>query len=198
MMRTRVVALAAATATALSGCSMLSGDEGSDSTSASESPASSESGQGSAEGSGDATTKTALAAGVDPDNPPKAIAKGVFHPADSDTVEATTIELLKLQPKDNVMLAVFRVTGEGRGNEVASVYDLLGNRPFEPVFIDLENLEKYRVIEDLTLNEVYTEAPLGDPIYMFTAYPLPRDGVEKMDLRMAEQMGAIEGVPMPQ
>lgn len=198
-MRTRVVALAAATATALSGCSMLSSDG--DSSGSSGSSESSQSGQGSggdSEGeSGEATTQTALASGIDPEDPPKPIAEGTYTP-NGDEVESTKIELVKLQPKDNVMLAVFRFTGDGRGNADASVYDLMGGRSFEPVLIDLENLEKYTIVEDLSSNSVYTEAPLGEPFYFFTAFPLPRDGVESMDLRLAEQMGAVEDVPMPQ
>ncbi|NYF98266.1 hypothetical protein [Janibacter cremeus] len=191
-MRTRAVALAAATATALSGCSMLSSDG--DSSGSSES---SESGQASEGESGEATTQTALAAGIDPEDPPKAIAEGTFK-SSSDDVSSTKIELLKLQPKDNVMLAVFRFTGDGRGNAETSVYDLMGKRSFDPVLIDLKNLEKYTTVDDLSPSPVYTKAPLGDPMYYFTAFPLPRDGVEAMDLRMAEQMGAIEDVPMPQ
>lgn len=191
MMRTRVVALAAATATALSGCSMLSSDADSSGSSGSAESSSESGGE-----SGEITTKTALAAGIDPENPPKAIAKGTFHP-NSDDVESTTIELVKLTRKENVMLAVFRFTGEGRGNQATSIYDLLGNQSVEPVFIDLENLEKYSVVDDLS-SDLHTRAPLGEPMYYFTAFPLPRDGVESMDLRMTEQMGAVEDVPMPQ
>lgn len=95
------------------------------------------------------------------------------------------------------MLAVFRFTGEGRGNETTSVFNLLGGNIFRPELIDLEKLEKYSVVEDLH-SDISTRAPLGEPIYYFTAFPLPRDGVESMDLRLTEQMGAIEDVPMPQ
>lgn len=195
-MRTRAVALAAATATALSGCSMLSLDgDSSGSSESSESSDSSESAQDSGGDSGDATTQTALAAGIDPEDPPKAIAEGTFKP-NSDDVESTKIELVKLTPKDNVMLAVFRFTGEGRGNQATSIFSLLGSHSFRPELIDLENLEKYSVVGDLN-SDVNTRAPLGEPMYYFTAFPLPRDGVESMDLRMTEQMGAIEDVPMP-
>lgn len=195
VMRTRIVALAAATATALSGCSMLPTDG--DSSGSSGSSESSESGQGSGGESGEATTQTALAAGIDPQDPPEPIAKGTFRP-NSDDVESTTIELVKLTPKDNVLLAVFRFTGEGRGNEMTSIYDLIGDQPFNPVFIDLKNLEQYENVDDLTTEVVTTKAPLGDPVYLFTAFPLPRDGVTEMDLRLTPQSGAIEGVPMPQ
>ncbi len=204
MMRTRAVALAAAAATTLSGCSMLTGAQESDSTGASQSAGSSESSGGSAsdqssgDEGGDATTTTALAAGIDPENPPKPIAKGVFRPTDSKTVESTTIELIKLQPKDNVMLAVFRFTGEGRGTESTSIRRLMGDHEFKPVLIDLKNLEKYSTIKDLSTVDWMTKAPLGESMYYFTAFPLPRDGVETMDLRLSDQMGAIEGVRMPQ
>ena len=187
-MRTRVIAVAAAAATALSGCSMLSTD-GDDS-------GSSSSDESSVVEGGEESAKTALAAGVDPEDPPEPVATGTFSPS-SDDVDTTTIELVKLQPKDNVMLATFRLTGEGRGNASTSVYDLLGGQRFSPVFVDLDNLEKYKNIEDLSTDNFSTKAPLGEPVYVFTAFPLPRSGVEQMDLQLTQQSGSIEGIPMP-
>ena len=187
-MRTRVIAVAAAAATALSGCSMLS-TEGDDSGS------SSSDGSSVVEG-GEESAKTALAAGVDPEDPPEPIATGTFSPS-SDSIETVTIDLLKLEAKDNLMLATFRFTGEGRGNASTSIRNMIGGG-FYPVFIDLENLEKYKSVDDLKTDEWSTAAPLGEPVYLFTAFPLPRDGVTEMDLQLTEQSGSIEGVPMPQ
>lgn len=186
-MRTRAIALGAAAVLALSGCSMLGGDdEGADATS-----------QTSAVVTGNPDENGAKVAGIDLDNPPAAIAEATLT-VDRDAIEETKIELLELRRDDNVMLATFRLTGEGRGTEKASGYDLLGNSAFAPVFIDMKNLEKYRHVEDLSSNEVDASAPLGQPVYLFTAFPLPRDGVTAMDLRVTSESPAIEDVPMPQ
>lgn len=195
-MRTRVVALAAATATALSGCSMLSSDsDSSGSSGSSESSQSEGSGEGS-EVNADTQENGAIEAGFDPANPPEPIAKSTMVTNQGD-VETTTIELLELRRDENVMLATFRLTGEGRGTETLSASELLGLNGFEPVFIDMKNMEKYKAVDDLTSAIHAAQAPLGEPVYMFTAFPLPREGVETMDLRAAPSAPAIKDVPMP-
>ncbi|WP_338749309.1 hypothetical protein [Janibacter alittae] len=193
-MRTRVVALAAATATVLSGCSMLEQDESASDSSQSQSAEGSESSSDNA----DAEENGAKAANIDLDNPPEAIAEVTLDRLNHDTVEETTVELVELRRDDNVMLATFRLTGEGRGTQLTSAYDLLGDTGFDPVFVDMDNMEKYRNVDDLTSDSVLTKAPLGDPLYMFTAFPLPREGVEAMDLQILSARPEIVDVPMPQ
>lgn len=187
-MRTRAIALGAAAALALSGCSMLGGDD---------EGAGSSSSQTSGVVTGNPDENGAKTAGIDLENPPAAIAEATLN-VDRDAIEETKIELLELRRDDNVMLATFRLTGSGRGTEKASGYDLLGNSSFAPVFIDMKNLEKYRHVEDLSSDEVDASAPLGQPVYLFTAFPLPRDGVTAMDLRVTSESPAIEDIPMPQ
>lgn len=187
---TRAVALAAATALALGGCSMLGGDEDSGGSSETSSSASSSSGTVSGGENG------AKEAGIDLENPPKPIAQATIKHVGED-VDSTKIELLELSREDNVMLATFRLTGDGRGNETKSAYDLLGSNSFEPVFIDMKNLEKYESVEDLTSDELRAQAPLGEPVYVFTAFPLPRDGVSSMDLRVTSDAPVIQDIPMP-
>lgn len=190
-MRARVIALGAATALALTGCSMLGGDDaGSDGSSSSAS-------QSSGVVNGDANANGAKSAGIDQKNPPKPIAEQTIT-VNKDSVDETTIELLELRRADNVMLATFRLTGEGRGTESKSAFRLLGTSSFEPTFIDMKNLEKYKHVDDLTSDTVKAEAPLGQPVFMFTAFPLPRDGVTEMDLRVTSDAPAIEDIPMPQ
>ena len=192
-MRTRVIALGAAAAVALSGCSMMGGDD-------EETPDSSQtSSEASAASSGDNSSENgAKQAGIDLENPPKPIAKAVLRPSggSSDNIESTEIELLELRRDDNVMYAVFRMTGEGRGTEETNANALLGSVFFRPVFLDMENLEKYKHINDLTSSRS-ASAPLGEPIYVFTAFPLPREGVDSMDLQIADELPTIEDVPMP-
>ncbi|QBF47564.1 hypothetical protein [Janibacter limosus] len=187
--RTRAIALGAATAVALSGCSMLGGgdDRGS--------AGSSSSSQTSGVVTGD-DANGAKAAGIDLKNPPKAIAEQTIT-VDQDSVDETKVELLELRRDDNVMLATFRLTGTGRGTEDKSAFKLLGWTSFAPVLIDMKNLEKYKHVEDLTSDDVTAEAPLGQPVYMFTAFPLPKDGVTEMDLRVTSESPAIEDIPMP-
>lgn len=196
-MRTRAIALAAATGVALSGCSMIGAeDAGGDSTTAT-----SESSQ-SAEGSQDAAEEEpsengAAQAGFDAENPPEPIGQLKLTNVD-DVVESTTIDLLQLRRDENVMLATFRLTGEGRGAEGTTAFSLLGDESFRPVFIDLENMEKYNSIADLTSNYARATAPLGEPVYLFTAFPLPREGVTEMDLQVVSTAQVIEDVPMPE
>lgn len=186
-MHTRAIALGAAAVLALSGCSMLGGDdEGADATS-----------QTSGVVTGNPDENGAKTAGIDLENPPAAIAEATVK-INKDSVDETKIELLELRRDDNVMLATFRLTGEGRGTENKSASKLLGWNSFQPVLIDMKNLEKYRHVEDLSSDEVDASAPLGQPVYLFTAFPLPRDGVTSMDLRVTSESPAIEDVPMPQ
>lgn len=195
-MRTRVVALAAATATALSGCSMLS-PGGDSSESQSQSSGSGEESESSGTVNADTEKSGAKAANIDTDNPPKAIASVTLDRLNHDTVEETKVELVELRKDTNVMLATFRLTGEGRGTEPTSAFALLGNNSFRPVFVDMENMEKYRNVNDLTSSDIGVEAPLGQPLYMFTAFPLPRAGVETMDLQIVSARAEIVDVPMP-
>lgn len=186
--RIRAIALSAAGAMALSGCSMLGGDE------ESSSPSSSSASSGVVDG--DANENGAKNAGIDLDNPPKPIAEATIKNV-GDSIDSTTIELLELRAEDNVMLATFRLTRDGRGNEEQSAFDLLGDSSFRPVFIDMENLEKYGHVDDLTSGVADAEAPLGEPVFIFTAFPLPKDGVSSMDLRVTSESPSIEDVPMP-
>jgi hypothetical protein len=188
--RRRAIALGAATAVALSGCSMLGGgDDGGSADSSSSS-------QTSGAVTGDADANGAKAAGIDLKNPPKAIAEQTIR-VDQDSVDETKVELLELRRDDNVMLATFRLTGTGRGTEDKTAFKLLGWTSFAPVLIDMKNLEKYKHVEDLTSDEITAAAPLGQPVYMFTAFPLPRDGVTEMDLRVTSESPAIEDIQMP-
>jgi len=186
-MKTHVTTLAVAVTVALSGCSMLGGDD----------EAGSSSSESSGVVNGDTSKNGAKEAGIDLKNPPKAIGETTLRAIDSENVDTTTVELLELRRDDNVMLATFRLTGDGRGTEMASAYDLLGESSFEPVFVDMKNMEKYRNVDDLTSDSVYTEAPLGEPVYMFTAFPLPREGVDTMDLQVQSARPEIVDVPMP-
>ena len=137
-------------------------------------------------------------AAIDPDDPPEAIAETSLKNLNAGDVDSTTVELVELRRDDNVMLATFRLTGKGRGTENQSAYDLLGENSFDPVFVDMENMEKYTKVDDLTSDAVFTEAPLGQPVYMFTAFPLPREGVDTMDLQVLSARPEIVDVPMPE
>lgn len=201
--RTTFIALGAAATLALGGCSMLGGgDEGSDAASSSSGQSS---GTSATTGTTDAGTTDAGAgdsngakqAGIDLDNPPAPIAETRIKDV-GDDIDETTIELLELRRDDNVMLATFRLTGDGRGREPKTTLKLLGLQSFRPVLLDMKNLEKYEHVEDLTSDETAAAAPLGEPVYVFTAFPLPREGVTAMDLQVTPGSPAIEDVPMPQ
>lgn len=171
-------------------------DAGGDSTAATS--ASSQTAEGDQDGAEDGSSENGAAqAGFDAENPPEPIGQLTLTSVD-DVIESTTIDLLQLRRDDNVMLATFRLTGEGRGAEKTSAFALLGDQGFRPVFIDLENMEKYNSITDLTSNYTATTAPLGEPVYLFTAFPLPREGVTEMDLQVVSTAQVIEDVPMPE
>ena len=135
--------------------------------------------------------------GIDLENPPAAIAEMTMKLSGRNEVESTKIELLELKRHENVMLATFRLTGEGRGNEEKNAHQLLGYSSFQPVFIDMKKLEKYRHVDDLTTRPGNVKARLGEPIFMFTAFPLPRDGVTSMDLQMTGAAAVVADIPMP-
>lgn len=185
----RPVAVLALSATVLAGCLPGGDDETS-----------------SGNGAGEQQTSVAVTgnpedgareAGIDLANPPAPIAKVTFKPSGQDDIDTTTIELLELKRHENVMLATFRLTGEGRGNEEKNAHQLLGYSSFQPVFIDMKKLEKYRHVDDLTTRPGNVKARLGEPIFMFTAFPLPRDGVTSMDLQMTGAAAVVADIPMP-
>lgn len=188
------MALGAATAIALGGCSMGEGDD--DATS---DAAPTASGSSAEPTNADPGENGAKQAGIDLENPPKAIAEASLRPSgsSSDHIDSTTLELVELRKDDKVMFAVFRLTGTGRGTGQAQASHLLGSIFFQPVFLDMENLEKYKHIRDLT-SSLNASAPLGEPVYVFTAFPLPREGVDSMDLRITDELPTIEDVPMPE
>lgn len=186
--RIRLIAVASSAVFVLGGCSILGGDD-SDSSSSSSS-------------SGDASSVTgdengAKTAGIDLENPPPPIAETTL-PVGKDDVDTTTIELLELKRDDKVMLATFRLTGSGSGNEPKSAFALLGSSTFRPVFIDMDRLEKYRNVDDITTSMTDAEAPLGEPVYVFTAFPLPRDGVSSLDLQITPDTATIDDIALPQ
>lgn len=144
---------------------------------------------------GDANENGAKSAEIDFSDPPKPMAEATLRVNDDD-IESTKIELLELRRKDNVMVATYRLTGEGRGTETQSATDLLGTYSFEPTFVDMDKMEKYRSIGDMT-SSLNASAPLGEPVFVFTAHPLPRKGVDSMDLQMTSVLAPIDDVPMP-
>lgn len=188
----RPVTALALSATVLTGCLPGGDDETADGTSQS---------TGVTEASGALTGNPedgAKQAGIDLENPPAPIAETTVKISAGQDVEATKVELLELKRHENVMLATFRLTGEGRGSETKSAFSLMGNTGFRPVFIDMKNLEKYRHVDDLATDVTAARAPLGDPVYVFTAFPLPREGVTAMDLQVSGGSPVIPDVPMPQ
>ncbi len=193
--RISAIALSAAAAVALTGCSL--GD--SDQASGEDSGHAAHSAQNAATGSDggvDPEESGAKDAGIDPDDPPEAIASTTLH-VENDNVDSTKVELVELSREENVMVATFRLTGEGRGTEDTSAFDLLGDNTFAPTFVDFKKMEKYTNVADLTSNDIAAEAPLGKPVYVFTAFPLPRQGVETMDLQLISERPEIRDVPMP-
>ena len=192
--RISAIALSAAAAVALTGCSLGGSDQasGDDSGNAAHSAQ-----NAAAEGEGvDAEESGAKDAGIDPDDPPEAIASTTLQVNEGD-VDSTKVELVELRRDENVMLATFRLTGQGRGTEDTSAFDLLGDHSFDPVFVDMKNMEKYTKVDDLTSNDIAVEAPLGKPVYLFTAFPLPRQGVDTMDPQVLSARPEIVDVPMP-
>lgn len=192
--RISAIALSAAAAVALTGCSLGGTDQasGSDSGDAAHSAQ-----HAAAQSDGvDAEESGAKDAGIDPDDPPEAIASTTLHVNEGD-VDSTKVELVELRRDENVMLATFRLTGQGRGTEDTTAFDLLGDHSFDPVFVDMKNMEKYTKVDDLTSNDIAVEAPLGKPVYLFTAFPLPRQGVDTMDLQVLSARPEIVDVPMP-
>ncbi len=180
----RTAAAAALTLTLLTGCLPGGDDEAKDGPSS-----------GVVTGNPDDGAKQA---GIDLANPPAPIAETTVELHSNQDIDSTKVELLELKRHENVMLATFRLTGSGRGNKNTSAFSLLGNSGFRPVFIDMKKLEKYRHVDDLTSSNTDTTAPLGEPVFMFTAFLLRRDGVTEMDLQVTGGSPVIPGVPMPQ
>ncbi|TWD16535.1 hypothetical protein FB557_0058 [Marihabitans asiaticum] len=191
----RAAAAMAGATVLLGGCSLVEDATGSgeESSASSEGSAAGESADGSVTGD----ESGAKQAGIDLENPPKPIAEVTVRPSGDDDIDSTKIELLELRRDDNVMLATFRLTGDGRGNESKTMSRLLGYSSFEPVFIDMDKLEKYSNVSDLTSSN-NAKAPLGEPVYAFTAFPLPRDGVTSMNLQMTRGAPTVDDIPMPE
>lgn len=194
--RISAIALSAAAAVALTGCSLGDSDQASGDDSGQAAHSAQNAASGSDGGGVDAEESGAKDAGIDPDNPPKAIASTTLH-VENDAVDSTKVELVELRRDENVMVATFRLTGQGRGTEDTSAFDLLGDNTFAPTFVDFKNMEKYTNVTDLTSNDIAAEAPLGKPVYVFTAFPLPRQGVDTMDLQLISARPEITDVPMP-
>lgn len=146
--------------------------------------------------SGDPEANGAAEAGIDVANPPDPIGE-VTVPINEDGISETKVEVLEAKERGKVLLVTLRFTPEGTTSDDVSIFAALGSNSFAPALIDLKNLKKYEHVKELTTNTVAAKVTMGESVYGFTAFPLPPDELDTIDLKVSELAPPIEDLPLP-
>lgn len=148
------------------------------------------------ETSGDPATNGAAQAGIDLADPPDPIGE-VIVPIGHDGIDETKVEVLEAKKRGKVLLVTLRFTPEGTTSDGISIFSAMGEQSFAPALIDLDNLKKYEYVPTLTSGAVVAKVKVGEPLYGFTAFPLPPDDLTSIDMKVSELAPTIEDLPLP-
>lgn len=133
--------------------------------------------------------------GIDPNNPPPAIAT-VSAPGDaSKKFDKVTYELVDLQRRDKLLVAMFRMTVEG-GFADAALHEATGWLGSGPEMFDTENLKVYKPVSNLQSNASTKVLP-GQPVYFTAGWGYP-EGVAKVDIQINGSVPLMTAVAVPQ
>lgn len=146
-----------------------------------------------AEGSG------ADAAGIDPNNPPEAIAATNIAVDNADGTFTTLVEIVRMRHVEDALVLTFRFTAEGTStsDEELSIFGLLGQQSLFPYLIDYKNLKRYGAVPGLLTDITAVRGPLGEPLYADAVFAYP-ENADVVDILINTGTPALENVPVPQ
>lgn len=131
------------------------------------------------------------AAGIDLDNPPEAISSVTIPGEPKGDVVDSTVELVKLEKRGKVLLAVFRVTPNGTTEETS----LFSAVRWTPTMVDLVNLKSYSAINELTTGYTH-DLVMNEPNYVMAGFAIP-ENTDTIDIGPSPEGLRMEGVPLP-
>lgn len=138
-------------------------------------------------------------AGIDPSNPPEAIARTTLPINGQNGIDSTLVEIVGMRHTESVLIVTFRFTADGAASssEEASIFEALGSQSLFPYLIDYENLKRYGAVPGLLSDITAIRAPLGEPMYAQAAFAYP-ENAETVDVLINTSTPAIEKVPVPE
>lgn len=179
----RRLAVCAAATAALAGCSGDSSDGDGDSSSGDE-------------GGGSSTVVND--AGVEEVDLDDAVAtQTVKNPGSKNEIE---LKIFPLEVEGKVQTLRIAVTPTFEGDDTASLYAILGGKPYSPQLVDRENLKVYSTISELSdswsIDEVETKAASGETIIAWSQHAAPEDDVSSVDVQVNDGWPAFTDVPV--
>lgn len=147
--------------------------------------------------SGDARSDNGAAdAGIDANNPPKALSTHVITAVDKPLSEAK-VSLLSLRRNGEtatLLLSVTPTMSEGAKSESVSLYSALGN--FTPNLLDAPNLLRYSPLKadstDVATSTSGVNLYDGKPTYYYAVFPAPKG--DKVDVQLGAGLPSFTGV----
>lgn len=184
--RPAVLALAMVGAGILAGC-----------TAPAEPPSQSASATASASASADSEANGADDAGVDPADPPAALASTTLDRGGDLGVDSVLVEVVGMRHVENVLVMTVRLTasGDDSSTDPVSAFKTLGGI-FYPSLIDYTNLKKYDFVPGLGTDETAVMAPIGTPMYLSATFAYPQDA-DTVEVVISPGITPIADVPVP-
>lgn len=146
---------------------------------------------GSGDGAEDGAANGAKAAGIDLDNPPKAIASMTVPGTPKGDVKDTLVELVRFEERGKVLLAVFRLTPHGTAEDVSANAAV----QWDPTMVDLTNLKSYDSVSELT-HGYLTDLVMNEPNYLMAGFAIP-EHTDTIDIGVSDEGVRMEGVKLP-
>jgi hypothetical protein len=176
----------------LSSVLLLSGLLGGCTGSAEESPSgsaasASTAASGTASSPAGADAASAAYVGIDPANPPKAIAEGTCLSSEAPVV-STKAELVTFEKRGKALLAVFRLTSP----EKTSLHRACS---WSPTLLDLTNLKKYPSASSLTTGYL-SDLAANAPTYVYAGFKIP-EGTDTVDIALDGRSVTMAGIKVP-
>jgi hypothetical protein len=176
----------------LSSVLLLSGLLGGCTGSAEESPSgsaasASTAASGTASSPAGADAASAAYVGIDPANPPKAIAEGTCLSSEAPVV-STKAELVTFEKRGKALLAVFRLTSP----EKTSLHRACS---WSPTLLDLTNLKKYPSASSLTTGYL-SDLAANAPTYVYVGFKIP-EGTDTVDIALDGRSVTMAGIKVP-
>lgn len=202
---TRTTAVAAAAALALTGCSLVGGDDsdgggdqGSSSSETSGGDSGDEGDSGDVSGADD-VDGAAEEAGVDPKKPPKPQAS-VTMPGNSEADEPTdmTVDLISLKRQGELMVLTVGVTPDEKSTGEPDSFFGWTESIFSPQVIDTKNLKVHNVAKSkatpVATGSSTVEFGPDQTLYMYAAFAAPPKDVDTVTVKVAEGAPPFTGV----
>lgn len=184
--RSAALALAIVAAAILAGC-----------TATAEPPSQSASATASASASTDSEASGADDAGIDPGDPPEALASTTLNRGGDGGVDSVLIEIVGMRHVENVLVMTVRLTasGDDSGTDPVSAFKVLGGT-FYPSLIDYANLKKYDFVPGLNSDVTAVLAPIGTAMYLSATFAYPQDA-DTVEVVISPGITPIADVPVP-